>query len=102
MSKEITLNNFKKEVLEATKPVLVKFYAPWCSACQTLEKVTEGIETDLQNKAHFKTVDIDKEKELAKVLNIMSVPALVVFNNGRIINSHVGLLTKREILNLIP
>lgn len=100
--KKITLKNFKEIVLAAKRPVLIKFHSVWCSACQTLNKVTLGLENELDGKAVFGEVDIEKEQELSKVLNIKNVPTIVVFNNGKIINHHVGLLTKKEILNMIP
>jgi len=99
---KITLENFKEIVLNSKKPVLVKFHALWCSSCQTLTKVTKGIENEIKDLAVLAEVDIDEEKQLAKLLNIMSVPTIVVFNNGKIVNHHVGLLTKRELLSLIP
>lgn len=98
----ITINNFKEIVLNSKKPVLIKFHALWCSSCQTLTKVTTGIESEINDKAIIGEVDIEKEKELTKLLNIKTVPTIVVFNNGKIINHHVGLLTKKDIINLIP
>lgn len=100
--KEITLTNFKEVVLKAEKPVIIKFHALWCSACQTLNKVTEGLENELNKTAILSEVDIEKEKELSKILNIKTVPTIIVFNKGKIINYHVGLLSKKEILNMIP
>lgn len=102
MNLNLTMKNFKDVVLKSSKPVLVKFYADGCGACQILGKIMEGLDEELKETAVVGEVNIEKQKELANIFKIMSIPTLVVFNKGKIINHHSGLLTKNEIINLLP
>lgn len=98
---KITIDNFKEVVLAAKKPVLVKFYAEWCGSCKILNKIIEDLQEDVGDKALIAEVDIDKEEQLASLFKIRSIPTMLIFNNGKIVNHHSGLLTKNEILNLL-
>ena len=97
MSKVITKDEFKKEVLESKEPVLVDFYADWCGPCKMLGPVMEEISKD--HKV-FK-VNTDDEEELAMEYGIMSIPCVIAFKDGKEINRSVGLVDKDTILNLI-
>ena len=102
MSLNLTMKNFKEHVLRSSKPVLVKFYADGCGACQILGKIMENLDEELQETALVAEVNVSKEKELANIFKITRIPTLVVFNNGKVINHHSGLLTKNEIISLLP
>lgn len=102
MNLNITMENFKDVVLKSNKPVLVKFYADSCGSCQILGKIMDGLDDELNERAVVAQVDIGQQKELANIFKIMSIPTLVVFNKGKIVNHHAGLLTKIEIINLLP
>ena len=97
MSKVITKDEFKKEVLESKEPVLVDFYADWCGPCRMLGPVMEEI-----SKEHkvFK-VNTDDEEELAMEYGIMSIPCVIAFKDGKEVNRSIGLVDKDTILNLI-
>ncbi len=97
MSKVITKDEFKKEVLESKEPVLVDFYADWCGPCKMLGPVMEEISKD--HKV-FK-VNTDDEEELAMEYGIMSIPCVIAFKDGKEINRSIGLVDKDTILNLI-
>lgn len=98
----VTMNNFKDVVMKSEKPVLIKFYSEWCSACQTLDKVVAGIENEVEGKVVLTQVDIEKEREISGVFKIKSTPTIVVLNKGKPVAVHVGVLTKKELLRLIP
>lgn len=102
MAINITMDNFKDIIMNSDKPVLIKFYSTWCSACQTLDKVVKGIEDEIKDKAVITQVDIEKEREISGVFKIKSTPTIVIMKNGKPVNVHVGLLTKKELLRLIP
>ena len=93
----ITKDEFQKEVLESSEPVLVDFYADWCGPCKMLGPVMDEISKD--HKV-FK-VNTDDEEELAMEYGIMSIPCVIAFKDGKEINRSIGLVDKDTILDLI-
>ncbi|MBR6626854.1 MAG: thioredoxin [Lachnospiraceae bacterium] len=96
----LTSENFNSEVLESTKPVLVDFWAAWCGPCRMLSPIVDEIaeETDA-----FKVckLNVDDEMALAGKYNIMSIPTLLVFKDGQVVNRSLGVISKEEILQLV-
>lgn len=91
-----TKENFAKEVLEEKGIVVVDFSAAWCGPCKTLFPILDEIVAEDPNKKIVK-VDIDEQEELAKEYKIMSVPTLLVFRNGTVIDKSIGLVQKDEV-----
>lgn len=91
-----TKENFKEEVLDAKGIVVVDFGANWCGPCKSLVPVLEEVVTEDPNKKIVK-VDIDEQEELAAQFKIMSVPTLLVFRNGEVIDKSIGLIQKDEV-----
>lgn len=89
--------NFKKQILEADRPVLVDFYAEWCPPCRVLSPILEEIMEKYQDKIKIAKLNIDEGRALALEYNIMSVPTLIIFRNGKEIKRIVGLLAKEEL-----
>lgn len=96
----LTTENFEEEVLNAKEPVLVDFWATWCGPCQMVGPIIEELGEELENIKVCK-VDVDKEPEISIKYNIMSIPTLIVFENGEIANKTIGACTKDEILELL-
>ena len=95
-----TNDNFQKEVLESTLPVLVDFNAVWCPPCQALHPILEEI-ADEGGDFKIVAVDIDEESELAENYNVSSIPCLMVFKDGVEIERKTGLQPKKRILKML-
>lgn len=91
-----TKENFKAEVLEAKGVVVVDFGANWCGPCKSLLPILDEVVSEDSSKKIVK-VDIDEQEELAKEYKIMSVPTLLVFKNGEVVDKSVGLIQKDEV-----
>ena len=92
----VTKENFEKEVLQANQPVLVDFYATWCGPCKSLGPILEDVVAEDSYKKVVK-IDIDAEAELATQYKIMSVPTLLLFKHGEVVEKSVGLIQKDEV-----
>ena len=95
-----TNDNFQKEVLESTLPVLVDFNAVWCPPCQALHPILEEI-ADEGGDFKIVAVDIDEESELAENYNVSSIPCLMVFKDGVEIERKTGLQPKKRVLKML-
>lgn len=97
---KITKENFEKEVLNSDKPVLLDFWASWCTPCRMVSPIIEEIAGEVNN-AKVGKINVDEQPELAAAFNIMSIPTLAVMKNGKIVNTMVGVRPKSAILQLI-
>ena len=97
---EITMNNFEKEVLDCDKPVLVDFWATWCGPCMMLAPTIEEIANERPDIKVCK-VNVDEAGDLASAFGIMSIPTVMIFKNGEVYKSIVGLVPKEKILMLL-
>lgn len=96
----ITKDNFEQEVLKSDKKVLVDFWASWCGPCRMLSPIIDEVakETD---KVKVGKVNVDEESDLATQFAVMSIPTLILFENGKPIKQVVGVQSKSAILNMI-
>ncbi len=98
---KITSENFEKEVLNSEVPVLVDFFATWCGPCKMMTPVVEELAKEMEGKAKVYKVDTDEEQELAIKYGIMSIPTFIVFKNGEVASTAVGMRNKEELIELI-
>ena len=97
---EGTSENFKKEVLEADKPVLVDFNATWCPPCQALHPTLEAMAAE-SDDYKIVTVDIDNEGALAEEYEVSGIPCLVAFRDGKEIDRRVGLQPRKRLEKML-
>lgn len=93
--------DFEREVLQGELPVFVDFYADWCAPCKTVGPEIEALAHELQGKAKFVKVDIDRSKRIASSLRIQSVPTFMVFLKGRPVAADQGVLRRSQLRELI-
>ena len=98
--REVTSQNFEEEVLKSEKPVLIDFFATWCGPCKILSPIVEEAAKEKEN-VKFVKIDIDKTEDIAMQYQVMSIPTLVLIQNGEEKDRVVGILDKNQILDFI-
>lgn len=103
MSKKLEFNdsNFDKDVVGSDVPVLVDFWAPWCSPCRALDPIVEEIAGDYHGKLKVGKLNTDDNRQTAAKYGIMSLPTLAIFKNGKVMERIVGLQPKKAIAERI-
>ena len=96
----ITTENFETEVLKSEIPVLIDFWAAWCGPCKALAPVIDEIASEVTDVKIGK-VNTDESMELARKYRVMSIPTLIYFKNGEVVDTLRGLQSKEDILSLI-
>ena len=100
MAQVITSAEFQEKVLEADKPVLVDFFATWCGPCKALAPVVEELADEMADSAYVYKMDVDQSPDIARKYRIMSVPTIMVFENGQVKNETVGAQPKPALMAL--
>ena len=96
----INKNNFRNEVLDSEKPVLLDFWAPWCGPCRMVSPIVDEIASE-RGDIKVGKVNVDEQPELAAQFGVMSIPTLVVMKNGKLANKTVGAKPKAQILAML-
>ena len=90
-----------KDLISASQPVLVDFYADWCGPCKAMNPVIKEVAQSVKGKARVIKVDIDKSDEAARSYGVQAVPTFILFKNGSIVWRHSGMIDKNTLLNVI-
>ena len=96
--KNLNLDNFDNEISSSNIPVLVDFWAEWCGPCKMLGPILEEISKDLKDKLQVVKVNLDENQDLAMKYSIRSIPTLLLFKKGELIDTKVGLLPKSDLV----
>jgi thioredoxin 1 len=95
-----TDQNFSKEVLESSLPVLVDFWAPWCAPCRMVAPVVEALAEEYARKVKVVKLDTDENNETAAAYGIRSIPTLAIFKNGEVVDGVMGAAPKQMLKEL--
>ena len=96
----ITKENFEQEVLQSAKPVLLDFWASWCGPCRMLSPVVDEVAEE-RTDVKVGKVNVDEQPELAGQFGVMSIPTLLVFEQGKLVRHAVGARPKASVLDLL-
>lgn len=101
MIEVINSSNFSSEVESFDGVVIVDFFATWCGPCKMLTPILESLSSEMDGSVKFAKVDIDNSLDIARKYNISSVPTMIIFKNGEIVDTLVGFVPKENISSKI-
>lgn len=101
MAMTITAENFEEEVLNSQVPVLIDFWASWCNPCRMLSPVVDEISNESDGSYKVGKINVDEQSQLAAKFRVMSIPTLLVFDKGEVVEKSVGVQSKSKIMAML-
>ena len=98
---QINDTNFKAEVLDAHQLVLVDFFATWCGTCRQMLPIMEELSTEMGDKIKIVKMDVDESQKTPEMFNIQSIPTLIMFKDGELLDKRLGAQSKSEMVKWI-
>ncbi len=96
-----TDNNFETEVLNSEQPVLVDFWAPWCMPCRMVAPVVEEVAKEFEGQVKVGKLNTDENQQTASSYQIMSIPSMLLYKNGKVVDRVVGAVPKEQLVQLL-
>ncbi len=97
----ITKQNYRQEIHDAKETVLLDFWAPWCGPCRMVSPIVDEVAREAADWVKIGKVNVDEQPELAESFRVMSIPTLVVLQNGEIVEQKAGIQNKEAILKML-
>jgi thioredoxin 1 len=101
MIKTVSQDTFEKEVVKNDRPVLVDLWAPWCGPCIAMEPALKELSAQFEGKVDIAKLNVDENPELAQSLDVMSIPNMVMFKNGKPVDRIIGLTAKDKVASVM-
>lgn len=94
---DLTIENFRQEVLENTTPILIDFWAPWCGPCRAMKPILAATAEELSGQIRVAQLNVDAEQAIAKAFNVRSIPTCLLMQGSTLLESYVGVTTAKEL-----
>ena len=98
---KVTDENFDTEVLKSSKPIVVDFWAEWCGPCKMIAPILEEIANEMSDKVLVGKLNVDENSQTPPKYGIRGIPTLILFKNGEAVGTHVGALSKSDLVKFI-
>ena len=94
---ELTLQNFKQQVIDTTEPILIDFWAPWCGPCRTMKPILDQTAQILGDKCRVAQVNVDEQPELAQAFGIRGIPNCILMRGDQVLASYTGVIPAKQL-----